>query len=123
MDCLRVARIQKLCVDATGLGRQFGETLMKAFPRNVLPLQYTCQVKETMARGLKQALQSGTLTLPRHRSLMEQLHTVRRVRTDSGRVRYVAPVEDSNHADKFWALAMALHAAQGVAPVVKAHVL
>jgi phage FluMu gp28-like protein len=123
MDCVRIGGVAKLCVDATGIGRQFGERLGQAFPRVATSLHYTAPLKEEMARELKRALQQGRLTLPRHRSLMEQLHAVRRTRTESGIARFDAPAAGSNHADKFWALAMAVNAAWSTGPVVTARSL
>lgn len=118
-DCMRVARIEKACVDATGLGRQFGEDLVRQFQRRVSLVQFSTASKEHMASRLKRALQMGTLTLPRHRSLMEQIHMVRRTWTNAGRPKYDAAAVHSNHADKFWALALALEAAEGRGAMVR----
>lgn len=113
LDCLRIAGVERLCVDATGMGMNLSEHLARAYPGRVTALHFTCELKEAMARQVKRDLQAGILALPRQRSLLEQMHSVRRTLLGSGRVRYDAPVVDSNHADKFWALAMALHAATG----------
>lgn len=121
LDCLRIARVERLSVDATGLGMNMTEHLARAFPGRVNALSFNCELKETMARQVKRDLQAGILALPRQRSLLEQVHSVRRTWLGSGRVRYDAPVVDGSHADKFWALAMALHAATGRQATVTAH--
>lgn len=123
MDCMRIGGVSRLCVDATGIGRQFGERLCRSFPRQIDAMQFTPARKEEMAKNVKRALQQGRLTLPRHRSLMEQLHRVRRTWTTSGHVRFDAPAEGSDHADKFWALAMAVHAASSMEAVVRVRTL
>lgn len=113
LDCLRIARVERLCVDATGLGMTLSEHLARAYPARVTALHFNSTLKESMARQVKRDLQAGLLALPRERPLLEQIHSIRRTWLGSGRVRYDAPVVDNSHADKFWALAMALHAASG----------
>ena len=123
MDCLNVAGLRRLWVDATGMGKQFGERLVKAYPTRVHPVNFTWSNKEYMAKELKRRLQEGGLLIPRNQSLMQQLHTVRRSYLDSGRVRFDAPENGSDHADKFWALAMALGAATDVRAGVRARTI
>jgi phage FluMu gp28-like protein len=123
LDCLRIAGVERLCVDSTGLGMNLSEDLSRAYPGRVVALHFDCGMKETMARQVKRDLQAGILALPRQRSLLEQIHTVRRTWLASGRVRYDAPVVDGSHADKFWALAMALNAATGRHATVTAYTL
>lgn len=123
LDCLRIAGVERLCVDATGIGDNLSENLARAYPDRVTGLHFTGGLKEKMAYEVKRQLQAGTLSLPRQRSLMDQLHAVRRTWLDSGRIRFDAPVVDSNHADKFWALAMALYAATGRHATVTAKTL
>ncbi|HEY3411929.1 MAG TPA: terminase family protein [Armatimonadota bacterium] len=120
MDCLRVSDVARMAVDGTGIGREFGERLHRLAPLRFESVQFTLQSKDHMARTLRRMLQEGRLTLPRDRSLMDQLHVVRREATDGGRIRYVAPVAGHSHADKFWALALALHAAVGTRALVQA---
>ena len=48
---------------------------------------------------------------------IDDLHSVARSVTLSGNVRYAAPREAGSHADRWTALALALHAA-GAAPVI-----
>jgi phage FluMu gp28-like protein len=123
LDCLRIAGVERLCIDATGIGNNLSENLAGAYPDRVTGLHFTGRLKEMMAHEVKRQLQAGALSLPRHRSLMDQLHAVRRTWLESGHARFDAPVVDSNHADKFWALAMALHAANARFASVTARIL
>lgn len=123
LDCLRIAGIERMCIDATGIGDHLSENLARAYPHRVEPLKFTSNLKETLAHDVKRKLQSGELFLPRQNSLMDQMHAVRRTWLDSGRVRFDAPVVGSNHADKFWALAMALHAAIARPATITARIL
>ena len=123
MDCLRLAEVARMAVDGTGLGREFGERLYRLAPHRFESVQFSLQSKDHMARTLRRTLQEGRLTLPRERSLMDQLHVVRRMATESGRIKYDAPASGSNHADKFWALALALYAATGMGARVNATAL
>ena len=44
-------------------------------------------------------------------SLLSDLHSVEKQVTAAGNVRYAAPRSEGSHADRFMALALALHAA------------
>ncbi len=61
--------------------------------------------------------QCGDVSIPDHRPLIDDLHSIQRTVTLSGNVRYAAPREEGSHADRWTALALALHAA-GPAPRV-----
>lgn len=50
--------------------------------------------------------------VPSEREIREDLHSVKKEVTTSGNIRFdVEKSEASGHADRFWALALALHAA------------
>ncbi|HEY3413086.1 MAG TPA: terminase family protein [Armatimonadota bacterium] len=110
MDCLAVPGVKMACIDATGIGCELGERIMAQCPERVVPVTFTAAGKERMASALKRDLERGTLTIPRNRSLMDQIQSLRRTVRESGIPCYDAPVKDGAHADKLWALALALQA-------------
>jgi phage FluMu gp28-like protein len=76
----------------------------------------TAPAKESLASRILAAFQRGDVSIPHHRPLIDDLHSVQRTLTLSGNVRYAAPREEGSHADRWTAMALALHAA-GSAPV------
>ncbi|HEY3285277.1 MAG TPA: terminase family protein [Armatimonadota bacterium] len=110
----------RLCLDATGLGANLAEDLRREFRLRVEPVTFTAPVKETLANGLKLAVEGGRLSIPPTRDLITQLHSVRRIITTTGSSRFDAEGRAGHHADKFWALALALWAAEAPAPRVRA---
>ena len=71
----------------------------------------TAPAKEALASRILACFQRGHLSIPGHRPLIDDLHSIQRTITLSGNVRYAAPREEGSHADRWTALALALHAA------------
>ncbi len=69
------------------------------------------QVKETLAVDLKIAFESELVAIPRNRELMGQIHSIKKTPTQAGYARFDTEKNERHHADKFWALALAVHAA------------
>ena len=102
--------MHRLEIDQSGLGMQLAEELTRAHSR-VEPVTMTAPVKESLASLILATFQRGSLNIPNHRPLIDDLHSVERTVTLSGNVRYAAPREAGSHADRWTALALALHAA------------
>ena len=109
---LKQGIVVRFCGDETGLGMQLMETLHKEFSYLVEPVGFTAAMKEKMANDLYLLFQNVQLVLPNDKELFRQLHSVRRVVTNSKHARF--DVDDNKaHADKFWALALALYSWSG----------
>lgn len=102
--------IVRLCIDETGLGMQLAETMVRRFPTRVEAVGFTAPVKSVLAGGLKVRLEKRELEIPAMRDLMMQLHSVRKMVTVAGNIRIDSDRDEKHHADKFWALALAVHA-------------
>jgi phage FluMu gp28-like protein len=61
---------------------------------------------------LVRLFQERLVRVPADAEIREDLHKVRRTVTTSGNVRLDAARDDAGHADRFWALALAHHAAE-----------
>ncbi|WP_243092555.1 terminase large subunit domain-containing protein [Thermus hydrothermalis] len=105
-------RVRRACVDATGLGEMLAENARRAFGYKVEPVKFTPEVKADLAQRLRLFFEDRRVRIPSDRALREDLHSVRRIVTPSGNVRYDAERSERGHADRFWALALALHAAE-----------
>ena len=108
--------LRRLAIDQSGLGMQLAEDLARSYRWKVEPITMTAPVKESFASHILAAFHRGEVGIPDHRPLIDDLHSVQRTVTLAGNVRYAAPREAGSHADRWTALALALHAA-GPAPV------
>ncbi len=106
---------RRVCIDATGIGNQFSEEAQIAYGSyRVEPTTFTAQVKETLAIGLKLALEDHRLHLPDDSKLRSDLRGIRKSTTTSGNTRYAGERNAEGHCDRFWALALAVHAATDI---------
>lgn len=102
-------RVRRACFDATGLGMQLAEEAKQRFGQ-VEAVTFTAAVKSDLATTLRRAFEDRSLRIPIADAIREDLHSVRRVVTASGNVRFDAERDAGSHADRFWALALAKHA-------------
>jgi len=72
---------------------------------------FTAAAKSELAMPLLRLLQDKLLRVPAEPEVREDLHAVRKVVTAANNVRLDADRDDRGHADRFWALALACHAA------------
>ena len=70
-----------------------------------------------MAQLLKQRLHEGILRIPYDRSLLDELNTEQYELTKTGKITYSHP--EGTHDDRFWALALAVYAAEQATPISK----
>ena len=98
-------------IDSTGLGMATAEALEKTFPGKAKGFPFTGPFKAEIATGLRLALEQGRLRLPFDRDLLSDLASLERRLTTAGNVVYEANEGPRGHADRAWALALAVHAA------------
>jgi phage FluMu gp28-like protein len=108
---LRDPRVARLCVDATGIGAMLAERLRQRWGHRVEGVHFTPATKSELAMPLVRLFQDRLVRIPRDPAIREDLHKVRKTITSAGNVRLDAPRDDAGHADRFWALALAHHAA------------
>lgn len=111
---LRHRNLRRACIDATGIGMQLAEEAQEKFGRTrVEAITFTSAVKEDLASGMLPWFEDGAIFIPEDPAIREDLHMVRKTVTSAGNVRYdVSRNEESDsHADRFWSLALAVHAA------------
>lgn len=103
---------QRVCIDGSGLGMQLAEELRANFGSIVEVVTFTLQAKEHMAVYAKRIFEDRRLRIPVDRRIRDDIHSLKRYITAAGNARFDAPKSDEGHADYFWALALALHAAE-----------
>jgi phage FluMu gp28-like protein len=113
-EILKHPKMRRACIDATGLGMQLAEEAQEKFGRyRVEAITFTGPVKDDLASTMIPYFEDIALFVPDDPLIREDLHSVRKVTTAAGNVRFdVAKTEEEEvHADRFWALALAVHAA------------
>lgn len=115
-----IARCGRTCMDATGLGigwsddaqKQFGETRVEA-------VTFTPKVKEELAYPIRSRMQDRTIRIPYDPVVRADLRQVTKQVTAAGNIRFTAERSPDGHADHFWALGLAIHAASSPAAPIE----
>lgn len=115
-EMLRRYRVVRVAMDQTGMGEAVVEQAQRAHGRErVQGVLFSAAAKLDMATRLKRLMEARRLRLPADdRALRADLHSVKREAGPTGIPRLVAEREHGSHADRFWALALALAAAGDV---------
>ena len=113
-DLIRANRVVRCCIDSTGIGAMLAEELQLRFGQyTVEAVQFTAPVKLDLGMPLLQAFQDRTVRIPASPEIREDLHKIRKTVTAANNVRLEAESDDAGHADRFWSLALGVHAAKG----------
>ena len=109
-NILKHPKLRRCCIDSTGIGMQLAETAQNDFGKyRVEPVMFTNKSKEEMAFNLRTNFEDKSIIIPSDHDIREDLHSIRRVTTKAGNIRFDADTSEVNgHADRFWGLALAL---------------
>lgn len=114
-------RCVRSCVDATGLGIGWADDAQAKFgDYAVEAVTFTTRVKEALAYPVRSHMEERRLRIPYDRDIRADLRSVTKQVTAAGNIRFTAERTPDGHADRFWALALALQAA-GVQPMQYAY--
>ncbi len=111
----RLARpgLRRACLDSTGLGRQLAERAQERFGASrVEAVNFSAPVKEDLAYGLREVFEKRALRIPAEKLIRADLRAIKKTATSAGNLRFAADRGPGGHADRFWALALAVHAAR-----------
>jgi len=113
-----MALMERTCIDNTGLGIGWTDDAQKQFGEyRVEGITFTTRTKEAMAYPVRGAMEDSKLRLPYKPELRADLRAVTKVTTAAGNIRFTAERSENGHADRFWALALAKHAADNGAVI------
>lgn len=102
---------ERVCLDYSGLGIGWGDDAQDKFGKQrVECVTFTGPVKEALAYPVRGAMEDRALRIPDDPIIRADLRKVQKVVTAAGNIRFVAESTPDGHADRFWALALALHA-------------
>jgi len=111
-ELLSLRKVRRCCIDAGGLGMQLAEQSVEQFGEHrVEAVTFTPALKSQIASALRIAVESQRIRIPNDERIRNDWHSVERTVTESGHFRLTAPRKEGSHADRFWAAALAVHAA------------
>ena len=103
--------VRRCCIDSTGIGAQLAEEAREKFGSKVEEVTFTGAVKEDLAVTVRRKFEDRQVRIPPDRDIREDLHSVKKFTTAAGNIRFDSERTELGHADRFWALALAVHAA------------
>lgn len=105
--------VARSCIDATGLGTQFAERCGEKFGDwRVEAINFNQGSKEMLAGPVRTHFEDRSVRIPDDERFIGDLRMIQK-ETVGDKNRYVATDDDDeadSHADRFWALALMLHA-------------
>jgi phage FluMu gp28-like protein len=111
-EMLNLPNLMRCCIDNTGIGRQLGERAQKFYTDYKVELvTFTGPVKEGLAYPLKKVFEDRSMRIPDDDLITADLRAIKKETTDAGNIRFKADRGKNGHADRFWAAALAVHAA------------
>ncbi len=111
-ELLSIPQVRRCCIDAGGLGMQLAEQAVERFGGyRVRAVTLTQALKARMAGALRVAVEKQRIRIPSDERIVSDWHSVQRQVTHDGHIRLDAPRREGSHADRFWAAALAVHAA------------
>ena len=109
-----MAQMDRTCLDYTGLGIGWGDDAQKQFGQyRVECVTFSAKVKEALAYPVRGKMEDHRLRIPYKPEIRADLRAVTKETTAAGNIRFTAERSENGHADRFWALALAIHAASG----------
>lgn len=107
---LRTLPITQLLIDQNGIGMQLAENLHTEFGDRAQGVDFTNPNKELWSVELKVRMQRGNVPIPLDRELAYHIHSIRKKVTAAKNAVFDAERSEHGHADKYWALALAVWA-------------
>ena len=108
---LENSSLRRVCIDNTGLGRQFAERAISRYGSSrIEAVSFTQATKELMAYPLKHRFEQCSIRIPNDLEIIADLHKVQRGYSLNGTPIFYAKSDKTGHSDRFWALALANYA-------------
>ncbi len=103
--------LMRVCIDNTGIGRQFAERAISRYGSGrIEAVNFSQASKELMAFPLKHRFEQASIRIPDTLEIVADLHNVQRGYSLNGKPLFFAKADKSGHSDRFWALALANYA-------------
>jgi len=103
---------ERVCIDCTGLGIGWTDDAQDKFGEHKIEgVNFSGPVKEALAYPVRGAFEDKKLRIPYDPVIRADLRSVTKQTTSAGNIRFTAERTPDGHADRFWGLALAVHAA------------
>jgi len=107
-----MALMDRVCIDYTGLGIGWGDDAQAQFGKyRIENITFSARIKEQLAYPVRGAMEDKKIRIPYKPEIRADLRAVTKVTSLSGNIRFTAERSENGHADRFWALALGVHAA------------
>lgn len=105
---------ERICIDSTGLGIGWTDDAQDQFGEHkVEGVNFTGPTKEALAYPLRGAMEDKKIRIPYDPEIRADLRAVTKQTTSAGNIRFTAERTPDGHSDRFWALALVIHALPG----------
>ncbi len=104
-------QMRRVCMDYTGLGIGWGDDARHRFGTRIELVNFTPKTKEELAYPVRGRMEDRTLRIPFDPAIRADLRSVTKAVAPGGNIRFTAERTKDGHADRFWALALAISAA------------
>ncbi len=102
----------RVCIDQTGLGIGWVDDAQDKFGQyRIEGVNFTTAVKEALAYPIRSRMEERRIRIPYSGPIRADLRQVTKQVTPAGNIRFTAERTPDGHADHFWALGLAIHAA------------
>lgn len=113
-------QLDRTCIDYTGLGIGWGDDAQKKFGQYRIELvTFSPRVKEELAYPVRGYMEDKRLRIPYKPEIRADLRAVTKETTSAGNIRFTAERSENGHADRFWALALSVHAGSTPATMIE----
>lgn len=110
---IRKFGIKRSCIDQNGIGAQIAEdTIDELGEYRVEGVDFTNAAKADMAVRTLRMFQDKRIRIPVSKVLRDDLHSIKKSTTVSGKIRFDAERTKEGHADRFWGLSLSLLASE-----------
>lgn len=110
--CFNRYRVARCCMDQTGMGEKPVEDARRRHGSRVEGVLFTSASKQHLATVAKDAFEDRKVRIPKgNREIRADLHKLQKVTSPTGAPRFIADRDSDGHADRAWALFLALNAA------------
>ena len=119
-DVMARYRVLRVCMDQTGMGEKpVEDAKVRHGSTRVEGVLFTGTNKLTLATLGKEAFEDRRIRIPISDTLRYDLHKLQKVSGPTGAPRFVAESDNSGHADRTWALFLAINAASNEAAPIE----
>jgi phage FluMu gp28-like protein len=106
-------RVARLCIDQTGLGEDVTQRYQSRYGKGLVEgIHFTSPNKLVLANGIRAAFEERRIRIPDSDELKNDLHKIKKTASNTGAARFDADSDSTGHADRFWAIALAIQAGE-----------